>query len=371
MTVRQKAFILFALFFISAIIVSLTLSGDGRSPDVSEVSLPRIEIVSRENSDAVSESGESSYDMSQMLPEESRTESDISAESDEPSDDSVGEISDEPSEESFGESSEELSEEPSLPPTPASELPYDPSRLMELMPDDLAASDLDGVFNDSVFIGNSLTVHFYNYVCARRLKNPGFLGSEKFFCTYGYSAYNDLNGGDDKLPKYKGEALHTWQAVRAMKAKTVYIDLMGLTEIWKYPYSKSPEKTFESHAAMIERIRSENPGVRIVLLSSSYMVKSFNSKARALNNYLLSRFNAIALDWCNKNGCDFIDVSTPFLDGNAIRDEYCRDPGEKGQGCHIKNEYYSAWIGVLRNYAYQKRKSTWRNPTEMRIIPAE
>ena len=156
-----------------------------------------------------------------------------------------------------------------------------------------------------------------------------------------------------------------------MKAKTVYIDLMGLTEIWKYPYSKSPEKTFESHAAMIERIRSENPGVRIVLLSSSYMVKSFNSKARALNNYLLSRFNAIALDWCNKNGCDFIDVSTPFLDGNAIRDEYCRDPGEKGQGCHIKNEYYSAWIGVLRNYAYQKRNSTWRNPTEMRIIPAE
>ncbi len=156
-----------------------------------------------------------------------------------------------------------------------------------------------------------------------------------------------------------------------MKAKTVYIDLMGLTEIWKYSYSKSPEKTFESHAAMIERIRSENPGVRIVLLSSSYMVKSFNSKARALNNYLLSRFNAIALDWCNKNGCDFIDVSTPFLDGNAIRDEYCRDPGEKGQGCHIKNEYYSAWIGVLRNYAYQKRKSTWRNPTEMRIIPAE
>lgn len=367
MTARQKAFILFALFFIIVILAVLAMPGDSSSPDMSEASLPRIEIVSRENSDALSEAAESSCDVSQESSEESKTESDTSAKAEA----SIGEVSEEPSEESLDEVSEEASEEPSLPPTPASELPYDPSRLMELMPGDLSASDLDSQFNDSVFIGNSLTVHFYNYICARRLKNPVFLGNAKFFCTYGYSAYIDLNDSGDKLPKYKGEALHTWQAVRAMKAKTVYINLMGLTEIWKYPYSKSPEKTFESHAAMIERIRSENPDVRIVLLSSSYMVKSFNSKARALNNYLLSRFNAIALDWCNKNGCDFIDVSTPFLDGNAIRDEYCRDPDEKGQGCHIKNEYYSAWIGVLRNYAYQKSNGIWRNPSEMRIIPAE
>lgn len=362
---KQKAFVLFTLLFAAAVLTALALSGGHAYPDAGESSLhdvlPQSGIVSRENTGTLSETVESAELLSEVVsgepPEESAETSEESAEAS--------------FEESRDEVPEESSEEPSLPPTPAGEPPYDPLRLTELTPDDLGASGLDSLFDDSVFIGNSLTVQFYNFVCARRLKNPGFLGSAKFFCTYGYSAYNDLNGGDDKLPKYKGEALHTWQAVRELQAKTVYIDLMGMTEIWRYSYSKSPEKTFESHEKMIERIRSENPGVRIVLLSSSYMVRSFNSKARALNNYLLSRFNAIALDWCNKNGCDFIDVSTPFLDGNAIRDEYCRDPGENGQGVHIKNEYYSAWVGVLRNYAYQKRRGTWRNPTEMRIIPAE
>ena len=346
----QKIFVLFSALFVIAVAVILAVNSrfEDNAPPVSSAS------------DIPSYTSVPSVDTSRAADES--TSSEENGSSDAASGSGVSGIPDVSDDEPV---SEEISDAPVV-----TDLPYDPAKLLDLRKEDILTTELDSYFENSVFIGNSLTVHFYNYVCARRLKNPGFLGSAKFFCTYGYSAYNDLNGGDDKLPKYKGEALHTWQAVRAMKAKTVYIDLMGLTEIWKYSYSKSPEKTFESHAAMIERIRSENPGVRIVLLSSSYMVKSFNSKARALNNYLLSRFNAIALDWCNKNGCDFIDVSTPFLDGNAIRDEYCRDPDEKGQGCHIKNEYYSAWIGVLRNYAYQKRNSTWRNPTEMRIIPA-
>lgn len=260
--------------------------------------------------------------------------------------------------------------ESSEPPIEPENLPYAPDGLMALRPDDITHSELDRFFDNSVFIGNSLMMDFYNYTAVRRRSVPDFLGDAKFFCTYGYSAYLDLEGDKKYWPTYRGEAMHTWEAVSAMDVDTVYYNLMGLTELWKYSYNTSPEKTFESNRKVIEKIREANPGCRIVLLSSSYMAYSFNRSDRALNNYLISRFNSIALEWCEQNGCDFIDISTPFLYGDSMPDEYCRDPGEKGQGCHIKSEYYSAWAATLRNYAYLKTRGTWQNPDEMQILNA-
>jgi len=241
---------------------------------------------------------------------------------------------------------------------------------MKLTPEDMTPSELDSYFKDSMFIGNSLAVDFSIYCTAQKQKDKNFLGGARFFSTYGFSAYVDLHGESKYFPRYKGEALHSWEAVEKSGVKTVYFCLMGLTELWKYPSSKSPEKTFESNRQVLEKIKERCPDVKIVVLSASYMVESFNSSKRALNNNLASRFNALALEWCNQNGYDFIDISTPFLEGDDMPDKYCRDPEAKGQGIHIKNEYYSAWVGVLRNYAYLKQRGAWKNPDEMRILKA-
>lgn len=311
-------------------------------------------------------SADGTSSLASLLPiiNESSEEPDESSEA--PGDDSSAE---EPSNTSDDSSAEEPIEE-SREPIPPNELPYDQNDLMALRPRDMVQNDIDGYFENSVFIGNSLMMDFYNYCTARRREVPNFFGKAKFFCSYGYSAYIDLHDDTTVWPRYQGEALHSWEAVSKMDVDTVYYCLMGLTEIWKYSYNTSPEKTFESNRQVLEKIKEARPDCKIVLLSCSYMVDSFNRSDRALNNYLISRFNAIALEWADQNGCDFIDISTPFLVGDAIAVEYCRDPDEKGQGCHIKNDYYSAWAAVLRNYAYQSVFGAWQNPDEMRILNA-
>ncbi len=351
MNEQQKFFISAALFFVITISLALIVSQNKKTtpptPDISETSEPDTSkntlpsntpgVPSNINYSSETESSEISY----VDPSE------------EPSNDEI--------------SNESEAASTSIPPE---ELPYDPSNLMDLKPEDMLPSELDNYFKDSMFVGNSIAVHFSNYCSARRMTDKNFLGGAKFFSTYGFSAYLDLHGEEKYFPKYKGESLHTWEAVEKSGTKTVYFCLMGLTELWKYSYKKTPETTFESNRQVLEKIRERCPDTKIVVLSASYMVKSFNSSKRALNNYLISRFNSLALEWCNENGVDFIDVSTPFLVGDDMPDEYCRDPGENGQGCHIKNQYYSAWIAVLRNYAYQKQHGAWKNPDEMRILEA-
>ena len=122
----------------------------------------------------------------------------------------------------------------------------------------------------------------------------------------------------------------------------------------------------------IENIMAACPGVKIVVLSNTYMIESFNGEKEGLNNYNISKFNRLALEWCNANGHDFIDISTPFLDGNVMNEEYCVDPEPrpKGCGCHIKMMYYPSWAAMLRNYAYQKLNGTWKNPDSIEILAA-
>lgn len=250
------------------------------------------------------------------------------------------------------------------------DLPYDPAKYLELRKENITPSELDSYFKDSVFIGNSLVVHFYNFYGVMRATDKGFLGGAKFFCSSAFSARLDLGDNMKYSPRYDGELMHTWDAVRKMNAKTVYYNLMGLNELGLHAYSKTPELTFENNRKVLEKIIAACPDVKIVVLSNTYMVESFNGEDRGLNNYNISKFNNLALEWCNQNGYDFIDISTPFLDGNVMNEEYCRDAVPGGCGCHIKDMYYPSWAAMLRNYAYQKVNGTWKNPEGMAILAA-
>ena len=44
----------------------------------------------------------------------------------------------------------------------------------------LGSDAIDSYFNDSVFVGNSIMLHYKNYVTRRRGSDSGFLGNAKF-----------------------------------------------------------------------------------------------------------------------------------------------------------------------------------------------
>ncbi|MEG2118664.1 MAG: GDSL-type esterase/lipase family protein, partial [Clostridia bacterium] len=270
--------------------------------------------------------------------------------------------SNEPSEESHDESHvskppEESSEDPQNP------LPY--KNITSLTYNDIKKDELDSYFENSVFIGNSIMVHFKNYYSNKKASIPGFLGKAQFFCRSNYSAATDmLPIRDDTWQPFVGEEkLNSWDAVAKLGVKKVFINLMALNEIGY----NGVDRTIKNTCTMIERIREKSPDVQVIIMSNTYLVKNYNNFEKLFNNDNISKFNNRILQYCNENGLDFIDVSTFLMEGKFLKNEYCIDwellPNK--YGCHLNNNAFAMWTATLRNYAYAKNKGFYKNPSVM------
>ena len=254
-----------------------------------------------------------------------------------------------------GTSSAEVSREPYIPP--------DPSVYPTITDADIGPDEIDSFFDDSVFVGHSVMMHFKDkYVAYKRGSDSGFLGGAKFHASGSFSYHNNLApvSADSVHPLYQGEKMKIEDAVAAMGAKTVYFSGMALNEIGIF----GAEASAENLASVVDAIKAKSPDVKIVILANTYMVKNFNTYQK-LHNGSISEYNNLLLDYCNENGYDFVDISTPLVGGGCLADKYCTDNAEGGSGCHLTADAYAIWTAVLRDYAKAERAGTYVNPDSM------
>lgn len=265
---------------------------------------------------------------------------------------------------STDQSSEEPSSEPVSEGEPTYVVPedYPYQNIASLDSYTIKDDPLDEYFRDSVFIGNSIMVHFYNYVSAKRATYSDFLGKCKFLAASAYSPKLefDSNPQTQYMIKYQGEYMHVWDAVQKMGAKTAYVSLMALNELGLHPNATCAEDTFDNMVRMLDKIKEVNPGINIVVLSNTYMVNTFNYKN--LNNKNIYKLNSLMLDYCNANNTAFLDVTTPLTVDGYLKTSYCIDPDpNSGNGCHLQQKCYNSWVAVLRNYAYAMQNGGYKN----------
>ena len=265
---------------------------------------------------------------------------------------------------STDQSSEEPSSEPVSEGEPTYVVPedYPYQNIASLDSYTIKDDPLDEYFRDSVFIGNSIMVHFYNYVSAKRATYSDFLGKCKFLAASAYSPKLefDSNPQTQYMIKYQGEYMHVWDAVQKMGAKTAYVSLMALNELGLHPNATCAEDTFDNMVRMLDKIKEVNPGINIVVLSNTYMVNTFNYKN--LNNNNIYKLNSLMLDYCNANNIAFLDVTTPLTVDGYLKTSYCIDPDpNSGNGCHLQQKCYNSWVAVLRNYAYAMQNGGYKN----------
>ncbi len=232
----------------------------------------------------------------------------------------------------------------------------------------IGKSTYDSYFNNSLFIGHSLTMHFKNYVDYMRSYYPSFLGNAMFFTSGSFSAYHnslpvsDLSSDQSLHPYYNGVKMTCAEAVKASGCNTVYIQGMALNELGL----NGVDGTYKYTVKLFESIKALCPSVRIVFLSNTYLVDDFNTaytkKNYRLTNANITKLNNKILDYCSKYGMDFIDITSCTSVGGVLEDKYCIDNGEGGCGCHINRTAYCSWMAVLRNYAYLKHNGSYKNP---------
>jgi len=224
---------------------------------------------------------------------------------------------------------------------------YDPDSLIPLTGTELAegvtAEEAADWFKDTIFIGDSVTMGFRNYIMYQQQQgNADCMGAPLFVVSGSLSARAALDPiSEDSLhPLYKGKKRLIEDVVAEVGAKRIFIQL-GLNEI----AVDGLEAPIDYMEQLIGRIREKSPDVEIHLISTTYMVQG--SEKKHLNNPNIRKLNYNRMKYAASKGYGYIDVANNICDENGyLFSEYSSD-----QYVHQVNTSYEVWEKVCLSYA--------------------
>ncbi len=202
----------------------------------------------------------------------------------------------------------------------------------------------DGFFDDTLFIGDSVTKKLELYVREKRKSEPNLLGNARFYSAASLGSGNLQNPVSRKSihPKINGQKMLPEDAVAACGAKKLYI-MLGMNDIAIYGI----EGSVDNMMALIDKVRAQSPDVQIYVQSVTPRLKGYNQKM--LNNANIERYNQLLCETIESSGLEniwFLDVASVFrgADGSLQR-AYCSDPHD--QGIHFTDAACDIWIEYL------------------------
>ncbi|MBQ3081595.1 MAG: hypothetical protein IJC49_04000 [Clostridia bacterium] len=245
----------------------------------------------------------------------------------------------------------------------------DPKEPIMKIPEYLDCDPIDAYFDDSVFIGYSIMMHFGRYTeHFRYLYGNSIMGTAEFRAGVGMNFRSNKNqdpsSPDTSLPKHNNVAYHFEDLPSAMGVKTMVIGLMPYSDMGIGSAANCTRMGADLEIEGLKLIREKNPDLHIIVLSGTYNTGESPGGAIKLdrvNNKNIRTFNNYVLEYCNEAGIDFIDVSTPLTNGYGV---FIKEWSSDGS-YHIKEDPYMIWVQLLRDYARKKENGTWKNPSVM------
>jgi hypothetical protein len=208
----------------------------------------------------------------------------------------------------------------------------------------------DDFFNDTLFVGDSVTRKLELYALKQRKTDPELLGNARFYAAASLGSGNLQKPISNKSvhPKVNGTKMLVEDAVAACEAKKVYI-MLGMNDIAVYDIQGSVDNMM----ALIGKVREKSPGVEVYVQSVTPRILGKDQKT--LNNRNIVRYNQLLCDTIEASGLRhvwFVDVASVLRgeDGTLPR-AYCSDPGD--QGIHFTDAACKIWIDYLYTHTPQ------------------
>ncbi|WP_181995671.1 GDSL-type esterase/lipase family protein [Clostridium sp. AM58-1XD] len=209
---------------------------------------------------------------------------------------------------------------------------------------EVAESEIDAFFADSVLVGDSVMMGYRNY-CMK--SGDGFLKSLNFLASGSYSVHNALWPVSKKSvhPIYQGAQRPVWESIALMQKDKVFM-FFGLNDL------NMGDDTCERYQEVINNIKQLSPDAQFYIISMTYTLRG---KGRGkLNNNNIRVFNAQMQQMAAANGWGFVDLATALADANGdLAPAYCSD-----NYVHQSAAAYQVWTNVLRQYARDQLKFT-------------
>lgn len=259
--------------------------------------------------------------------------------------------------------SEDVSEEESseaegvTPPPPASGI----SEMLNQQDRDyhgFSAEELDAYFEGALITGDSVTNGLKIYT-----QNHEAILNGAYFHTgasYGFNNAVAAVTPTSQHPLFRGQRSTIWSVASTLGSTKVFIGF-GLND-FGYSNTARIETCLDR---IVSNLRSVNSDIEIIFLSSGYFTRNGEVCRPELSDYRTNErqrsHNQFVLEYCNKNGFDYIDVTHCFSDAQG----YLRADITLDNYCHPQIGQYTAWRDILYSYAANKMLGTYQNPPRM------
>lgn len=186
-------------------------------------------------------------------------------------------------------------------------------------------------FNDTVFVGNSLTVALQQN---SKLTNTTFLAAKSL---------NILNAFYEKIYREKGTktTLTILEALSLRSYDKVYI-MFGINEMgWP-----SVELFGDKYAEFIDQIKQLQPHAKIYIQSILPVTKHKSEDNEMFSLQNISKFNEQLKKVASENSVEYLDIAS------AVQDREGYLPADaSGDGVHLKKTYLEKWLAYIQEHS--------------------
>ena len=234
--------------------------------------------------------------------------------------------------------------EPTAAPTSTPEPTATPEPTPEPITQEMLDSGMfDAFYDETVFVGDSLTLQFKNYIRAERAKQEGVLGTAQFLGAVGMNAsFASTNRANPEgvTFTYRGNACTLTYALRAMEAKRAVI-LLGINDIFR-----NRETVKESFRTLVGVIQTYCPDTEIVILGF-LPVRDRYCREHSIDIDEWNAFSNEVGEIVQSCGATFLSFASELMDENGYLDlRYSSD-----NNYHLNEEGNAVWLNFLRRYA--------------------
>lgn len=189
----------------------------------------------------------------------------------------------------------------------------------------------DSYFNDTLFIGDSLTDGFRMHA--------GLVNST-FLCGTSMT----ISGLSSREWQY---GMTMMDRIKQGGFKKVYI-MLGINENIVAEY-KDP--FIKSYSGLIDTVKASNPGATIYIQSILPVTESLDAKGR-ITNAVINSFNGGLYNLALEKQIYYLDINGALIDENGyLPEEAATD------GVHFKKDYYLKWLEFLKNHTVNAERA--------------
>lgn len=223
----------------------------------------------------------------------------------------------------------------------------------------ISKSPYDTVFDNCLFVGNTVMCDFYKSVELWREKEKNFFGSASFFCNENFSVYEnnytnpELASSHHPTVLFEGKDLKCTveDAVEKTGVSRVVICLAGINDLPVYgDEANCHTKTANEMSKLVRALKKRFSTISVIVVGTP-PISSTATHMKSVNNEKIALLNEELRKACTENGADFIDVF-PLLSGDdgALKEEYCSDGY-----CKLTESGCKVILASLRYYAKERK----------------